>query len=212
MNGQREERTGMKKITAIVALTLMTSAAAFALPDFNLSFGGGVIFDIGLGNGFKAGGTKSTQNFVGGGAFGFFDATFAELDFAFVSGGIKSSGQSNRSGTFGALDLSLLGKYPFPLGPITVFPLLGFDYQIIFSVKDIDGNKASNSSDYSSFGFNAGGGLDFSLSGPLYLRGEFLYALRLPSKIQKDGKDRTPDSKYILGHGPIIKIAVGYSL
>jgi opacity protein-like surface antigen len=115
------------------------------------------------------------------------------------------------NGTFSALDLSLLGKYPFSLGRITVFPLLGFDYQIVVSAK-VDGVKADKPGDLSSFGFDFGGGLDFPLTDHLFLRGELLYAIRLPSKNLKDAKDASPDSKYILGNGPTIKIAVGYSL
>jgi opacity protein-like surface antigen len=211
----------MKKIAILMALVLIASAAAFALPEFKLSFGGGGMLSVGLGNGVKAeyGGEeyKMTTGLVGGGGGVFVDATFAELGFAFLGGGAKfkfpgDTGDTELKGTFSALDLSLLGKYPISLGSITVFPLLGFDYQIIASAK-IDGEKADKPGELSSFGFDFGGGLDFALTDHLFLRGELLYALRLPSKFQKDTKENFGDNaKYVLGHGPVVKLAIGYSL
>jgi opacity protein-like surface antigen len=207
----------MKKIAVLAVLALTVSAAAFGLPDFKLSFGGGGILDMTFGNGLKVGGQKGTQSFVGGGAFAFFDATFVEADFAFVGGGTKSKwpGGGSESGTAAALDLALLGKYPFSLGRVTLFPLLGFDYQIVVAAKS-GGVKVDKPGEASSFGFDFGAGLDFPLTDHLFLRGEFLYALRLPSKTLKDSKkyfeSQGMDVKYILGNGPTLKLAVGYSL
>jgi opacity protein-like surface antigen len=210
----------MKKIVVALALSLAVSSAAFALPEFKLSFGGGALFSSVFGNGIKAdiGDGKITNTMIGAGAYGFFDATNAEVDFAFLGGGGKSkmsdgSRSMNFSTTFAALDLALLGKYPFSLGRITLFPLLGFDYLIVVSAK-AEGVKEDKPTEASSFGFDFGAGLDFPLTDHLYLRGEFLYAIRLPSKFQKDLKDDYgPDGiKYILGNGPTLKVAVGYSL
>lgn len=200
----------MKKIVVALALGLAVSSAAFALPDVKMSFGGGALFSTVLGNGLKVGGLRYTGTMVGAGAYGFFDATFAEVDFAFLGGG--TSGSNVASGTFAALDLALLGKYPFSLGRITLFPLLGIDYMIVVSQK-YDGFKVDKPAEASTFAFDFGGGLDFPLGEHLYLRGEFLYALRLPSKRLKDSKKAAgSDASYILGNGPTIKLAVGYSL
>jgi hypothetical protein len=209
----------MKKIVALLALTLAVSGAAFGLPDLKLSFGGGGIFPMVFGNGVKSGGNKVTTTAVGAGAFAFFDATFVEADFAFFGGGLRekfSNGSSSTSGSFAALDLAVLGKYPISLGRLTVFPLLGFDYMIVVSEK-YSGVKVPEPTKASSFAFDFGGGLDFPLGDHLYLRGEFLYAIRLPSNQLKDAKKRyeaqgARDLKYILGNGPTFKVAVGYSL
>jgi opacity protein-like surface antigen len=222
---RKKERKGMKKIAALTALALTVSAAAFALPELKLSFGGGGILSVGLGNGARVEAegkeSKITTGLVGGGGGIFVDATFAELGFAFLGGQSNTKANtidsSGTKGTFSALDMSLLGKYPISLGPIAVFPLLGIDYQIVVSLKT-GAKKSDSPGDLNLFGLNFGGGLDFALTDRLFLRGEFLYALRLPSKYQKDIRDMFEEdfgdgaAKYVLGHGPIIKLAVGYSL
>jgi hypothetical protein len=204
----------MKKIVALLALTLVVSGAAFGLPELKLSFGGGALLPMVFGNGIKAGNYRSTNTAIGVGAFAFLDATFVEADFAFFGGGLtrkisNGSNSSSTSGSFAALDLSLLGKYPIPLGRMTVFPLLGIDYMIVVSAEYND-REVDKPNDLSSFAFDFGAGLDFPLGDRLYLRGELLYAIRLPSEAQQDAKNSSND--YILGNGPTIKVAVGYSL
>ena len=106
---------------------------------------------------------------------------------------------------------SLLGKYPFRLGSITLFPLIGFDYNIVTSALDGD-------IDLSQFGFLGGLGLDFNLNDHLFLRGEAMFHLRLASKAMKDFEDIIPilsegiplDTKTTLGVGPRIKLGIGY--
>jgi hypothetical protein len=207
-------RKKMKKIAALLALTLAASGAAFGLPELKLSFGGGALFPMIFGNGIKAGSVRNTNTMAGVGAFAFFDATFVEANFAFVGGGTKSkqstgSTSISTTGSFAGLDLALLGKYPISLRQLTVFPLLGFDYMIVVSAKNA-GINVPEPTEASSFAFDFGGGLDFPLGNRLYLRGEFLYAIRLPSKNQRDRKNSL--NKYILGNGPTLKVAVGYTL
>ncbi|MDR2210565.1 MAG: hypothetical protein LBO65_03740, partial [Spirochaetaceae bacterium] len=132
----------VKKNVLLLALALAVSGVAFGLPEFKVSFGGGGIFSTVLGNGWKYSengvNLKETNTMVEGGGFAFFDATFVEADFAFLGGGITNKYSSNgrsdtSSGSLSALDLAFLGKYPVSLGPVTVFPLLGFDYLIVTS-------------------------------------------------------------------------------
>jgi hypothetical protein len=62
--------------------------------------------------------------------------------------------------------------------------------------------------------FKFGGGLDYDITSSLYLRGEFLYGLRLVNKAENDMKDSLDDQgasdiKTRLGHGLTVKFAVG---
>jgi hypothetical protein len=99
--------------------------------------------------------------------------------------------------------------------------MLGLTYRVILSVKDEDGNTIKNSDgddapgDFSALWFKLGGGVDFSFTDHIYLRGGLLYGLRLPNKYENDTKDlydKMPgvDVKTLLGHGLEVKIAVGY--
>jgi hypothetical protein len=118
------------------------------------------------------------------------------------------------------LDIGLLGKYPFTLNEkFSVFPLLGITCRIMLSAKDEDGNQYKNSDgddapgDFSALWFKLGGGLDFSFTDHIYLRGGLLYGLRLANTFENDTVDSMPseaDPKTLLGHGLEVNIAVGY--
>jgi hypothetical protein len=165
--------------------------------------------------------------YFGGGGFAFFDATFAELSLGFFGGGGTAKteypgqpdGESDMS--FMGLDIGLLGKYPFVINDkLTVFPLLGITYRVMLSAKDEDGNQYKNSDgddapgDFSALWFKLGGGVDYSFTNAIYLRGELLYGLRLANKFENDMVDNYDlpgvDAKTLLGHGLEIKVAVGY--
>ena len=125
------------------------------------------------------------------------------------------------------LGFSLLGKYPLNMGRVTVFPLLGINYNLVLSMKDKDGTSIEDSgsgyeaSDFSQFGILAGGGLDFPLSGALFFRAEAFFELRFASKVMDDVKTKMatlitmmmPGAVTIdttLGMGPRFKIGLGY--
>jgi opacity protein-like surface antigen len=85
----------------------------------------------------------------------------------------------------------------------------------MISQKDKDGNKTDDAKDFSALWFKLGGGLDYSLTSNIYLRGEVLYGIRLVNNNEKDAKkiySEYPgvDAKTLLGHGPEVKLAVGY--
>ncbi|MDR1986516.1 MAG: hypothetical protein LBP88_06035 [Treponema sp.] len=89
----------------------------------------------------------------------------------------------------------------------------------MLSVKDEDGDQYQNSDeddapgDFSALWFKLGGGLDFSFTDHIYLRGDLLYGLRLANTFENDMVDSigsAADPKTLLGHGLEVKIAVGY--
>jgi hypothetical protein len=215
----------------VLVLAAFTAIGAFALPELKLSAGGGGYITTDFGGGAEAsymGQTGSSKNpYTGGGVFALFDATYGELSLGFFGGG----GTNEDSGALGSgksdtsvmgLDIGLLGKYPFAINDkFTVFPLLGITYRAMLSAK-FDGNQYKNSKgddapgDFSALWFRFGGGVDYSFTNALYLRGDLLYGLRVASKAENDMvdyfKELTPgvDAKTLLGHGLEIKVAVGY--
>jgi hypothetical protein len=182
----------------------------------------------------ESGGQKFEITFsnVGFGGFAFLDAKYVEAALSFSGGSSTSETKSpsesgsrtdEDKGSYTAFDISALGKYPVAFGKFTVFPLLGIDYQIVLSQKDEDGDDFEgvdgdgDASDLSALWFKAGAGGDFDINEKLYLRGEILYGIRLHNKFETDTKDllkdmglKDDDIKIHLGHGPTVKLAVGY--
>jgi opacity protein-like surface antigen len=232
------EGESMKKSVLLAVFAFITEAAFAQFPEFKPSAGVGGFYTLGFGGGseirivVRGDGIINTENPVttGLGGFAFLDLTFARLGVAFGGGRTttthevtildQSAGDSpgapphEATTTFSALDLSLLAKYPFPLGAFTLFPLLGIDYRLVLSVKNEAGVELDKPGDYSSLWFQGGAGLDFALTRVLYLRCELLYGLRLPTKHESDTKEAATGSgqnaKNPLGHGPNAKIALGF--
>ncbi|MDR2515857.1 MAG: porin family protein [Spirochaetaceae bacterium] len=167
-----------------------------------------------------SGSTMSVKTpYFGGGGFAFLDATYAELSVGFFGAagtfkmeqaGVSQEGDISLTG----LDIGLLGKYPFAVNEkLSVFPLLGIGYRIMLAVKDQAGNAIGNSAgDFSALWFRAGGGLDFSFTDHLYVRGGLLYGLRLANKFESDMVDSLSgmmDANTLLGHGLEVRIAEG---
>jgi len=216
----------MKKSIAVLAVLVFAATGAFA----QMSVGGGLLVNPSFNNGFKAempgsgsGGMDWTNTTIG--AFVFFDAAYAELGVNFGYGITKAKGTGFMNwtgspyylGTYNGgatqFGLSLLGKYPINLGAVTVFPLLGVEYNVVLSWRDENDQElggVSRAIDLSQLGFLAGVGMDYGLSDRLYLRGEAMFQLRLPSKFAKDMADLFPSGTPGYGMGPVIKIGVGY--
>jgi opacity protein-like surface antigen len=216
----------MKKALAVLVLALFVGTAAFAVPAFGLSAGAGGIFTKAFGGGFEGSLMGMTMKMempsLGGGAFAFLDATFVELDinFTYNAGTATYSvpGYSEEYDfNFSAIGFGLLGKYPFVVGPVDIYPMIGIEYRYVLSLDvDTSGVDMPDASDWSRFSVRFGAGLDYYLSPALFLRAEVLYAIGFESKAEKDLVD---DMNYQTGlsifesirsHGPDIKIAVGY--
>jgi len=216
----------MKKVFLFLALLAIIATGAFA-EGFSMAAGGGLLFDYSLNNGIelKGGGESAYMGIknLSFGGYGFFDATYAELDVSFAYGSLTLVREENgvkapdESASALQLGFTLLGKFPIGLGSATFFPLLGAGYNVVLSLKDEHGNSVDDPppGDYSQIGILAGAGLDLHFTEHLFLRAEALFQLRLASKIFKDVADRyknypgvTADTTF--GMGPRIKIGLGY--
>jgi opacity protein-like surface antigen len=216
----------MKKFMVVAVLFVLIGTAAFAqfkIPELELSAGAGALLSGGRSKveasafGYSA---EATLKYTGFGGYAFFDATFAEVGVGILGGKLKYETDFGGIGddeklTFTALDISLLGKWPFNFGKITVFPLLGIDYRAFLYVQDYENpktGKKGNQSELNEFWFNLGAGLDYTLTDSLYLRGELLYGFRPNTKYEKDWEKALKPLKtdIAVGHGPTVKIAVGY--
>ncbi|GHV00421.1 hypothetical protein FACS189483_10500 [Spirochaetia bacterium] len=228
----------MKKAFAIMMVAVVMGTSAFAL---DLSAGIGGLFTADFTDTFSTDDlTKDAfkdnyedYQLLGGGFNLFFDATYAELNIgmAFGSRGslYKDATEDSKVGgkyaiNTTALRIGLLGKYPIAItDTITLFPLLGLDYEIVLGMQQ-DGNDLTKSpynlktADYGALWFKLGVGGDIALTDRLYLRPEFLYGIRLNTQAEIDqGKEDVYGSskKYsdvlgVVGHGLDIKISVGY--
>jgi hypothetical protein len=213
-----------KKRLAVFIIAALAASGVFAQgqPKGLISAGVGALIGGDFGSGLKNSDEVLFKTpYFGGGGFLFLDATYAELSFGILAGGGKwGDDDSNEKSTITNLNIGLLFKYPVAVGEkLSVFPLLGIDYQITVSAK-IDGTDVADTGlgkagDFSALWFKLGGGLDYDITSSVYLRGEALYGLRLANKLEKNMKDMwetygASDVKTRLGHGLTVKLAVGY--
>jgi opacity protein-like surface antigen len=255
----------MKKLLLLFTI-VCCAAPLFGLPEFNLSAGGGGIFNIHWKEGYLKdeyknytgqtvyGGMKvpteatndamrqglfDTKDLtVGGGIYGFFDATYVEAAAALIFNtasqtvaipnlpDISSSmrGDETHTYTFTQLNLSLMLKYPFSLGnKWKIFPLLGVDSQIALGNYDKNlkndfqkvanmGYSMPNLGDYwNSLWIKLGGGADFTIFGNLFIRGELLYGFKLNSKFENDMADYWKEDIRGLANGFNFRLGLGYT-
>jgi opacity protein-like surface antigen len=233
-NFSAKENNMAKKSLVVFIIAALAASGIFAQereqgqPKSFISAGAGALIGGDFGGGVEADGFKMEMPYFGGGGFLFLDATYAELSFGILAGGGKTKmemgGDSgDTDSTITNLNIGLLGKYPFAINEkLSVFPLLGIDYQITVSKKFDGENYERNMDDsdgkpvdFSALWFKLGGGLDYDITSNVYLRGEALYGLRLANKMENDLKDAfddmgASDPKTRLGHGLTVKLAVGY--
>ncbi len=82
------------------------------------------------------------------------------------------------------LTLGGLLKYPFKVGPVTLFPLLGVEYDVnlVHGATDYfepQGITTPITPDFNQFWIKGGVGADISLGQRLYIRPEALYGIKL---------------------------------
>ncbi|MDR2490582.1 MAG: autotransporter outer membrane beta-barrel domain-containing protein [Spirochaetaceae bacterium] len=202
---------------------------------------------LGLNFGYNYSSIKTTKNSasleqgygVGGiGQFLFIDATYVEgtINFFFANTSLKHndvlseydgfSGDYNLNGV--SLGLGLLLKYPFYFGSLVFFPLLGFEGNIYLSQgfsKDYDeaddskqGDTYGKPSAWNSFWIRVGAGVDYFFSGAVYIRGEVLMDIKLPSgldtaymKNEKFISNGFSDPQFF-GLGVSFRAAVGFKI
>ncbi|MCL2722025.1 MAG: hypothetical protein FWD47_11895 [Treponema sp.] len=203
----------VKKSLLVLVLIILFAGSVFAFEfPFDMSAGGGAVLGYNWGGGGDDYYFDYTSKFpaIVTGIYGFFDATYIEasvsLLFIFSDIIFPYIADEDRKQNTISLGFSLLGKYPFDLGFITIYPTAGIKYEICLFGKE-DGIKVI-SKEHNAFWFLIGGGVDYSLNERMYLRGTALYGLRLSNKLEK----RWYGSDANLGHGISIRVAIGFNL
>jgi hypothetical protein len=143
------------------------------------------------------------------------------LGVFFGSGKFTKEPLDETNMTYIQTSLGALGKYPFSINKnLSVFPLLGIDCLAAVSVKE-NGVEFPEPKSFNSLWLKAGGGMDLALSSHLYIRLDALYGLRFPTKFEIEtflisgligliGLGPFESSQVRLGHGPTVKLALGY--
>jgi len=186
------------------------------------------------------------MNYAG---FMFFNAAYGTLSVMYQGGNntfrenmvLEGSELADKtgSGAESSLGFALLGKYPFDINErVSVFPMFGVEYHIALVqrrtteggvVYDRSGghfmedrdkdNNAYPLSAWNSLWVNIGGGLDYSITGPIFLRTELLFGFRLPTAYEMGALKvvehqigvKDPKLGGLTG-SPALKIGVGYRL
>jgi len=200
-----------KKVILALLMAALLAGGVFAEGSW-MSAGAGGLFDLSGNNGVKNGGDYAGARILTLGFYGFFDLTYAEVDVSYAYGKLTTVSSQGDFRDYDSrvwqLGLTFLGKYPFELGDFTLFPLLGFNYNVI--VSHITAGKADpEPGKWNQLGILAGVGADFDLTDDLYLRGEGMFHLRLPSTFMKEAASGW-DGSATLGMGPRLKFGVGY--
>ena len=152
----------------------------------------------------------------------------------------KNAALADSKGTGNELSLgfSLMGKYPFKIKEsIRWFPLLGIEYHVaLMERRRPDGDfvydrtagylpedRDKNNNPYplsawNSFWITIGAGLDYYITGPLFLRSELFFGFRLPTSyemgalevVKNPPMNATNPKLAGLTGGPTLKIGAGY--
>lgn len=208
--------TMQKKVLLALLMAALLAGGAFA-EGFSMSAGAGLLSDYSGNNGVKNGGDYLGVRILSLGFYGFFDAKYAEADISFAYGRLSGVAEGNAGNFIPATDfdsrifqlgITLLGKYPFEVGEFTLFPLLGFNYNLVFS-HTVAGARDPEPGRWTQIGILTGAGGDFDLTDNLYLRGEGMFHLRFPPTVWKDVAAVWGGSA-TLGMGPRFKFGVGY--
>jgi len=182
------------------------------------------------------------------GGFLFFDATYAEFSVLIQGGNntyqenmiYSAASLADSKGTGSELNLgfSLLGKYPFTINEkCSWFPMFGITYHIaLIQRRHPDGGLVYNRSKgqlpedrdtndkpyplsaWNSFRIDVGAGLDYRVTGPLFLRGELLFGFRLPTEYEQGALEVVKNPPMNAGNpslggltgSPTLKICIGY--
>jgi len=216
----------MKKAAILLILAAMITGGAFG----QMSFGAGFIFDYSANNGSKSEILDVKKGMINTsfGGFAFFDISYIEINASITYGRLKPYVKGPDYSYYIAqmkglkmtqLGLSVYGKYPLSLGKISLYPMIGAEFNIALTVKDENGNeleKYQNSGtrkpfkEYSQWGFLGGVGLDIPFTSKIFLRTEALFLLRIPSKDTRNNLENSFTATY--GIGPRIKVGIGYKL
>jgi len=188
-----------KKIILALLMAALLAGGAFA--QFNMSAGLGGNFGMHM-TSYSGEGDKP-KPLVGGGFYAFYDATYAMAKVGMFIGGKKmdmsflGSDDSTVNMSYTYFSLGLLGKYPIDLGSFTLFPMVGFEYNLFMRGKmgSTTFTRAGINSDdpddlissllalflgaNDMFIIQAGAGADFNITDNIYLRPSLLWGIDL---------------------------------
>ena len=127
---------------------------------------------------------------LGGGAF--VDLTYAQIgaSYAMAVGDLKYKEkfggmvfEDQQTFSLGLVQLTALGKYPFHLGSLVIFPAAGVEYNLCVSGKaggvEFD---AEDKKDFSNLFVLAGAGVDFAVAPKIYVRVLALFGYNLTAE------------------------------
>jgi hypothetical protein len=102
------------------------------------------------------------------------------------SGTVTNSDDTTSSYSY--LTLAAYGKLPIPLGSITLFPMIGVEYDLTLAATSSTGATATSQqrSDLSSLWIKGGLGADIPVSPGFYVRPELLVGYQLNNQMEKD--------------------------
>lgn len=105
------------------------------------------------------------------------------------SSGTTETDYSKTEGNY--VSFSGYGKYPMELGSITLFPMIGVEYDTTLRGTYSDGSNwtSQTKSDMAEFWIKGGLGADISVTPQLYIRPELIVGYKLLSQPEKDGVD-----------------------
>ena len=152
----------------------------------------------------------------------FFDLIYAEINMSVFKGIINNNvflkneyilnnsiihyNNTNKrqdiSRTF--LNIGFFGKYPFVINKFTLFPVMGMEYQLWLTDKINNFTTSNEISGNNSFWIKFGGGVDYEINRFLFLRGTFLWGIKINSKYERN------DNFNYFTHSPSMKIGLGY--
>ncbi len=161
---------------------------------------------------------------------GFADLTYAQFQIGYssiVSGEVEieypgvGTATGDFEGTLTYLTFGAFGKYPYKLGSLTVFPLLGLEYKLNLAAEDADGNDlkkdatSKEKSDLNELWIKAGAGADFKISEKVYVRPSLVLGYRFLSELEQDiiadWDDMGVDAS-VTALGADFNLAVGFKL
>ena len=134
----------MRQGMTIILLVSACAARAFGL---GFSYGGGALLHFSPVTFNGTYGTTSSQvtGLVSATAMQFFDATYVELHvgYTLIRGSTEPAAVSTTTAFAALLTGLTIGasvKYPFDLGPVAIFPIVGVDYTFNLGYSDDKGN------------------------------------------------------------------------
>jgi hypothetical protein len=135
--------------------------------------------------------------------FAYFDATYGMAAIGFrangntrqnittvISGSTVDLAPTDDDYSSGFISFSLLGRYPFAVGPVSIFPLAGFEYDLILDHHDDTGAELDTTG-LDQFWFKIGVGSDIKIYKGLYVRPLVLLGFKL---LNADEKKRVQDT------------------